>query len=299
MNRPARATRSSDPAPDRASGTAARSIRTLGLGAVALLAVGAVLWWTGRALPGPDTYNRQGFVAWLAASDPIVAAFAVVRLLGMGLVAWTVVSGALGLVVHRSPLRRRRRLVGLVDRLCLPAVRRLVHAAAGVALATAALSPATASAAAPETGRQVAIVTVLTDQRPPGRAGAPAQPTTSPGPTATPPTPPTATERAVVVALDEPAPAVDATAPEPAAPDPGMTGSARPTWRIRAGEHLWHVATAVLTDHLGHAPADGEVAAYLDTLVEANRHVLVVPTDPDLVMVGQVFDLPDPSGLGR
>jgi hypothetical protein len=130
------------------------------------------------------------------------------------------------------------------------------------------------------------------------------------------------TERAVVVALDAappgthtgPAPLSD----DPATPDtPGTTPAERvrsgedrgsitdraahshATWRISPGEHLWHVATVVLTDHLAHPPADPEVAAYLTALVETNRHRLVVPTDPDLVMVGQVFDLPDPASIAR
>ncbi|MCD9622690.1 hypothetical protein [Rhabdothermincola salaria] len=305
---PAGSAAASAPAPTRPT-------RTLVLGAAVLAVVAGVLWWTGHALPGPDTYDHQGFVQWLTTTDPIVAAFAVVRLVGLGLITWTAATGVLGLVVHRSPLRRRRRLVGFVDRLCLPAVRRLVHTAAGVALATATLAPGAAAAATGEPARQVATVMVLPD-RPVADTAVAATPSTT-GPSATGPatTGPSATgptERAVVMALDDIPPGIGSDLPstDPAPAEPAPTPAdpeatpARPTdpqatWRIQPGEHLWHVATAVLTDHLARPPADQEVATYLTALVETNRDRLVVPSDPDLVMVGQVFDLPDPSTTTR
>jgi outer membrane biosynthesis protein TonB len=70
-------------------------------------------------------------------------------------------------------------------------------------------------------------------------------------------------------------------------PAPGRAG----TWTIAPGEHLWHVASRTLAA-AGRPTDDASVSAYLTRLVEANRQVLVVPGEPDLVFTGQVFVLP-------
>ena len=62
---------------------------------------------------------------------------------------------------------------------------------------------------------------------------------------------------------------------------------------IVAGDHLWAVAEQTLATQWGRAPEPDEIATYLHRLIEANRPVLAVPGEPDLVFPGQVFALPD------
>lgn len=64
------------------------------------------------------------------------------------------------------------------------------------------------------------------------------------------------------------------------------------SWVIEPGDHLWHVAESVLTDGLVRTPSDADIAAYWTVLIEANRSMLVDPSNPDLVFAGQVVTLP-------
>ena len=89
---------------------------------------------------------------------------------------------------------------------------------------------------------------------------------------------------------DEPAP----TAPDDRADiaaDAGLLERHHHT--IAAGDHLWGVAERTLLGRTGTAPAPAEVVDYLGRLVAANRGVLAVPDNPDLVFPGQVFVLPE------
>ncbi|MEN3273905.1 MAG: resuscitation-promoting factor RpfA [Actinomycetota bacterium] len=60
---------------------------------------------------------------------------------------------------------------------------------------------------------------------------------------------------------------------------------------VAAGDHLWGIAERTLTERLGRAPADREIAPYWSQLIEANRDRLATG-DPDLIFAGQVFRLP-------
>lgn len=285
--------------------------RSLVLATVGLAVVGVVLWWTGNALPGPGSYDRPGFAAWLGDTDPVVAAFAIIRLVGLGLVTWTLLTGAVALVANRTRLRRRRRLRRLIDRLCFPAVRRLVHGAVGVAIAATTITPGAAGATTDAGVRQFATVTALEDATTtttvttttvtPSSVA-----TTVPAPAAGPtPVQSSAGEDhlARVVALDDAGPTPDPAhgpsgRPNAASTPPAEAGPHIPaTWQLRPGEHLWHVAEATLTRHLERSPSEEETSAYLEALVEVNRHRLVVPANPDLVLAGQVVELPDPGHL--
>jgi hypothetical protein len=296
-------------------------------GATTLAAAGAALWWSGRAIPGPSSFDHQGVTTWLGTSDPLVAAFAVLRLAGLALFGWTALTGTIALVVHLSRLRRVRWLRRLVDRLCLPVVRRLVHAAAAGTLAAATIAPVTAGALVPTTVPAGALVPTTTVT-----ASAEVATLTALEPAAaTPPSPPASaasTDRAEIVALaptpappppgsppstsgttatsvpDEPAGA----SPDPVPPsngsnvDPGSDDRPRTNpapgaipgrvWRIEPGQHLWHVAEATMVAALGARADEEAVTAYWAALVEANRDRLVVPSDPDLVFAGQEFVLP-------
>lgn len=84
-----------------------------------------------------------------------------------------------------------------------------------------------------------------------------------------------------------PAPETSATEDRVAASDDTLA-----RWTIEPGDHLWHVSEAVVQTIEGREPTVTETASYLDALIAANRSVLVVPDNPDLVFPGQVFTLP-------
>lgn len=283
----------------------------------------AALWWSGRAMPGPNSFDHQGVTAWLGTSDPVVAAFAVVRLAGLILAGWVVLTGSIALVVHRSRLRRIRWVRRLVDRLCLPVVRRLVHGVAGAALATATLAPGAAGAldaatmSTVPTRGEVAALVALEPTAGPSTAPS-ASPTSTDGgvsadraviigpPPSAPPTSPTSAMSPTTsgpIGATAPAPPSSPAAPPPrgapahrsdggtSAPPPSLATQPR-NWRIEPGQHLWHVAASTLAEHLGATPDDETVAVYLTAVIEANRDRLVVPTNPDLVFAGQELLLP-------
>ncbi|MEZ5320653.1 MAG: hypothetical protein R2698_00935 [Microthrixaceae bacterium] len=91
-------------------------------------------------------------------------------------------------------------------------------------------------------------------------------------------------------------PAEDSVKVAPATP-PSTTGrdASEPpaaTWTIRPGDHLWRIAHDTLTARLDRPVGEDEVTPYWRLLVEANRHRLLDPANPDLVLPGQVIDLP-------
>jgi len=60
---------------------------------------------------------------------------------------------------------------------------------------------------------------------------------------------------------------------------------------VAPGDHLWGIAERTLTERLGRAPTDAEIAPYWSRLIEDNRDLLATG-DPDLIFAGQVFRLP-------
>jgi hypothetical protein len=109
------------------------------VGACGLAAAGTLLWAAGAALPGPGTFDGAGLAEWIE-DEPVVAAVAALRLIGLALVAWVALSSAGAVVVHATRLGRRTTLRRTADRLCLPAVRRLVHGAVGAGFSVAVLA---------------------------------------------------------------------------------------------------------------------------------------------------------------
>lgn len=105
-----------------------------------------------------------------------------------------------------------------------------------------------------------------------------------------------------------PLPLAAATDPGEPAPEPAtmrrLTPSVRPavptaepvdqTWTISPGDHLWGLSAVTLEAALGRTPTDTEIAGYVAEVIQRNRHVFAVPTDPDLVFPGQVFVRPPP-----
>lgn len=67
------------------------------------------------------------------------------------------------------------------------------------------------------------------------------------------------------------------------------------TWTVQSGDHLWHIATTVMGDHLDRPAADDEVTPYWTRLIEANRDRLPDPDNPDLLLPGLVLIVPHPD----
>lgn len=211
------------------------------------------------ALATPSIADPAAWGPWVASRDPVVGAFALLRAATL-VVAWYLLGATL--VGAASRWLRLGRLVTVADLLTVPAVRRLIQSALGVGFATATL----AAGSAPATAPPVLIAAV---------AAAPAD-----------------EDRAETTPADQ-----DAAEPVPFAPPPAPASASaeQRTWTVRAGEHFWSIAEAVLRRGHGSVPADDEVAAYWERLVDVNRPRLVDRDNPDLLYPGQTLRLP-PAG---
>ncbi len=222
---------------------------------LAVLATGA-LSLAGRALPVPRLRNPAEVTAWAARVGPVAAAFTALRALGCVLLAWFIVTTALGVLGRR---RRLPRLTRVVDRLSTPTARRLADIVAGTAVVVASLGPAS-------------------------MAGAEARPT-----------PVARTVVPATSAGSEDVATMRYLGPSPTDDRQSLAPPVAPArWTIQAGDHLWHVSESVLTSRYGRTPNPVEISRYLDALVAANTERLAVPGQPDLVFPGQEFVLPDP-----
>jgi len=63
---------------------------------------------------------------------------------------------------------------------------------------------------------------------------------------------------------------------------------------VRPGDSFWRLAERHELKRLGRPPSAAETGACWTQLVARNRHLLVVPDDPDLLFPGQVLHLPCP-----
>lgn len=86
----------------------------------------------------------------------------------------------------------------------------------------------------------------------------------------------------------------DVPRPEPpgAGSEAGDPGTADGHHTVVTGDHLWGIAERTLAAAWLAPPQPHEVATYLQGLIAANRSVLAVADDPDLIFPGQVFVLP-------
>ena len=136
---------------------------------------------------------------------------------------------------------------------------------------------------------------------PPGiPAPAPPVAPAAPQPPVAPPQPP------VPVVPASPGPPA---APVPAGPDPspppapgsaevaGLPAPAAPvaaTWTVQPGDSFWRGADAIWRQARGRPPTPAELDGYWRTLINANRHNLADPHNPDLLYPGQVMQVPRP-----
>ncbi|HEX2272921.1 MAG TPA: hypothetical protein VHG90_03495 [Acidimicrobiales bacterium] len=109
--------------------------------AVAVALGGLHLAGRGPLAPPPLT-SPPGWGQWLQQRDPVVAAFAVLRLAALGLGWYT---AAVTLAGAAARLASRRHLVAALDRLTLPPLRRLLAATVSASLTAGVTSPALAA----------------------------------------------------------------------------------------------------------------------------------------------------------
>ncbi len=250
---------------------------------LALGAAVAVLQVAGGALPLPSLDAPSTWSTWLVGREPVVVAFAVVRLLALVAAWYGLVVAVVGVGLR---LVSAEHLASLVDRLTLVPLRRLVSATVAVGLSATTLAATGAGAA-------------TTAAAPSVPAPAPVS-TTVVGPAAAPPGGPPAT--VTMHRLDAAGTAPPGTQPPPAGPGravettPGtVAGEVRAdTWTVQPGQCFWSIAEAALGRAWGRPPTPPEVVPYWHRLIEANRAELADPHNADLVFPGQVFALPSP-----
>ena len=250
-------------------------------------------------LATPAVTDLQAWGAWLTASDPVFVTAALVRLLLVG-ITWYLLGATTVLLVAR--LTDSLAMLRVAEALAVPLVRRVVAAGLGMGLAASMVTATSGAhghtARARAAGGPPSAVVASTDADPPSMRRAPSAAAPAPAP-------------AMVVRVDatdeaaspRPANGRQTTGPAmlvaPADEDADVAAPARKvgsgTWTVRSGDHLWHVADQVMTDHLGRSPTDQEIVPYWRRLVTHNRSRLPDPDNPDLVLPGLVLQLVDPS----
>lgn len=241
---------------------------------LALLAVlGAGLHLMGAGdLATPPADSLDALTTWAEDGDAATTAMALVRIIAELAVWYLLVTSLLQLAAVRS---RSRGVGRIADAVAVPGSRRLVHAGLGVGLlaATAAgTDPAPTPGSTAWMQPRAEVDETLPDtseQATP--AGADAG-TASMTPRSAPPTTPT-----------------DADADADATPE---VPNASTTWRVDRGESFWSIASDVLSDAWGRPATDLEIDPFWRSLVAHNRDRLLDPDDPDVIMTGQVFELP-------
>lgn len=279
-------------------------------------AIGLLLLMGRGGLSTPSVLAPSVWPAWATGRDPLEIAFAVLRLVGLA-AAWYLVGVTTIGVVAR--LFRWSRLVDAADILTVPSVRRLLQAALGLGLATAAVTGTTmGQMVAPESPGAVVAVRGSAD---PGEiipiavigpgATEGMRPVSPPLSTQVPPSvaaqalPPLPTQVVpppAVTAQAQAPPAVSAQVPQPVsapavpaqAQAQAQVSEGRGTYVVQHGDHLWGIAEEALAKAWGHPPTDAQVVPYWQHLIEANRATLVDPGNPDLILPGQTFTVPPP-----
>lgn len=231
--------------------------------ALVLGSVAVALQLSGRgALASPPLADPARWAGWLDGRDPVVAAFALVRIAALAGLWYLVTVTAVGIVLR---LAGAVRIVAVADRLTVAPVRRVLAGTVSLGLAASGV----VAVAAPATRLPVAAAQAVTT------------PTTG--------TPP-GTVTMHQLSPSEPVPA-PASAPTHVTPTTTATSD---HWTVAPGQCFWSIAETILTDHLGRAATDAEIVPYWRRLIEANRHELVHRDNPDLILPGQVFVVPAP-----
>lgn len=203
----------------------------------------------------PPIHSWTALAHWYESTAPQLALIATLRSVGVLLSGWLLVASTLQVLGALPFLRPVGRLADCISPRSL---QRLGQGLAGLSL-TAGLTAVVPSAGIPlaTDGRAAALVAPHDDPSTP-----PA--TNEPG---------TATLRPMGNAELRPAPSSDEV-------------------RVAAGDSFWSIAVDTLAERLGGAPGDRQVVRYWHRLIELNRDRLVDPGNADLILPGQVFELP-------
>ena len=158
----------------RGGGSAVRLAAWTAGAALAVVVLGRI----GGPLSPPPLSHPGRLAEWAGRREPAEAAFAVVRLLTLGL-AWYLLAAATAGTAARA--LRIGLLTGAVDRLTVPALRRLLNGAMGVTMSVTAFTATTGTATAePPPSAAAEVLRRLPD-------GPAAAPTTTAQPDAAPP----------------------------------------------------------------------------------------------------------------
>ncbi|WP_436794055.1 LysM peptidoglycan-binding domain-containing protein [Actinospongicola halichondriae] len=78
--------------------------------------------------------------------------------------------------------------------------------------------------------------------------------------------------------------------------DPGRGPPAASTYEVVDGDNFWSIAETMLETDTGGPVSDAQVVSYWQTLIDANADQLVEPGNPDLIVPGQMLDVPPIGG---
>lgn len=235
---------------------------------VAVLA--GILVWSGGGTLDVPAGSATEIRRWLEATEPALLAAALLRLIGL---AGCTYVGLLLVVAVLADVLRWGRLGAVSLRLAPARLRRSVMGGASLGLAAGALlTPAPAQASAvpgggppanvqPAASDDTAVMTKLEEDTPEDEGWAP---------------------DARMTKLD---PATPAATPRTPSPD---------TWVVMPGESFWSIAEQVLAESQAR-PREGDIVAYWQRLIVANRDRLADPDNPDLLFAGQELTIPAPA----
>lgn len=236
---------------------------------VGLFVLGAGLHLAGQgSLAPPPLTSPSGVLDWAGQRSPGVTAMGLLRLAAEA-TSWYLL--ALSSLAVAGELRSAPTGVG--DRFGPLAARRLVRAGLGLGVAATWSVPLAAGPTIPLAG---AAPVELSRDDPSGSA------TMRPHDIVDPSSLPSGTAGMRPAAQPEARPQ-QRTSP---------AGPRTQTWTVEAGECFWSIATEIVSDVLQRPATDGEVATYWTRLIDANRPRLVDPDDPDLLLPGQVLEVP-------
>lgn len=241
---------------------------TLGWWCLVLASAAVALAASGSGLPSlPAARAPSSWDAWLEANGPAPTAVALIRLAGLAFTAYLGAVTALGWALR---VLGADRMVVLVDRLTVPALRRLLSAACGAGLFFSPLTAVQPALAQPAPVERTLTMHGLTD---------------------TPEAAPEDRHEAVPAApgltmrrLQEKPPPARAEA----APTVGRTV------KVEAGQSFWSIAEDALEAAGRDTVTDSDVVPYWRQLIDVNRGRLADPGNPDLIFPGQVLTLPLP-----
>lgn len=241
---------------------------------VGLIAAGLALRHAGGGdLGAPPMTSMTGLDQWAESRSAATAAMAIVRQVAE-LATWYLVALSL---IHGFAAGGGRTRRAVADALSVPGARRMVRAGLGLGLAASSIGSVSTDSPRQELDGPGQGRAVMSPIKPEGD-GAPAGAATM-----VPVVDGTATMTPVASGVSDQA---------PAPPPPAARPSWPSTWTVAEGESMWSIAAELLADHTEREPAVAEVDPLWRRLIEINVHRLVDPSDPDLILPGQVFEVP-------